>query len=155
MSWDYLMYKIIIPQNDVRANPLLYDKKFVEICKDMVNSERAYGFFEVYKMAGYTKQQVIKGVKAIDNWFSQSKGRSWDQLTTENFSVVSGERGPRAYELRYDPKFVEICEDIGFDPKSQYQLMQLVVQLKPEILKYAEKNNTIIIIISNFLLIHP
>ena len=49
------------------------------------------------------------------------------------------ERGPKAHELLYDPKFIEICKDIGFAPKYQYQLMQLLVQLKPEILKYAEK----------------
>ena len=56
----------------------------IENChrKDMVGSERAHGFFEVYKMAGYDKQQVIKGVKAIDNWFSNKKGaeRDWNEL---------------------------------------------------------------------------
>ena len=43
----------------------------IENChrKDMVNSERAHGFFEVYKMAGYKKEQVI-GEKSIDNWFN-------------------------------------------------------------------------------------
>jgi len=49
------------------------------------------------------------------------------------------ERGPKAHELLYDPKFVEICKDIGFASKYQYQLMQLVVQLKPEVLKHVEK----------------
>ena len=39
-----------------------------------------------------------------------------------------------------DERFIEICKDIGFAPKYQYQLMQLVTQIQPEVLKYAEKN---------------
>lgn len=107
----------------------------IENChrKDMVNSERAHGFFEVYKMAGYDKQQVIKGVKAIDNWFSHKKGseRDWNELR-KSFTQDS--------KLIPDEQFIEICKDIGFAPKYQYQLMQLVTQIQPEILKLAEKN---------------
>lgn len=35
--------------------------------------------------------------------------------------------------LRHDPKFIEIRKDIGFEPKYQYQLMQLVTQIQPEV----------------------
>lgn len=35
-------------------------------------------------------------------------------------------------ELRYDPKFIEICKSIDHSPKFQYQLMQIVLQLDPD-----------------------
>jgi hypothetical protein len=90
-------------------------------------------------MAGYTKEQTIKGVKSIDNWFAHNPRKTWtDLLSPENFSGLP-KTGFKANELRYDPKFVEIYKDIGFAPKYQYQLMQLIVHLKPEVLKYAEK----------------
>ena len=100
----------------------------------MVGSERAHGFFEVYKMAGYTKQVVISGVKAIDNWFSNRKGseRDWDELR-KTFTLSS--------KMIPDKRFIEICKDVGFAPKYQYQLMQLVTQIQPEVLRYAEKND--------------
>jgi len=106
----------------------------------MVDSERANGFFEVYKMAGYTKDQTIKGVKSIDNWFSDNNNHktNWDLFTHNNFV---GDKNPRANQLIYDSQFVEICKDIGFSPKYQYQLMQLICQLKPEVIKCAEKAN--------------
>ena len=108
----------------------------IENChrKDMVGSERAHGFFEVYKMAGYTKQVVISGVKAIDNWFSNRKGseRDWDELR-KTFTLSS--------KMIPDKRFIEICKDVGFAPKYQYQLMQLVTQIQPEVLRYAEKND--------------
>ena len=83
-------------------------------------------------MAEYPKEKVIRGVKSIDNWFSNNKNGTWQELQTENFSVSSDKP---TNPLRHDPKFVEICKDIGFAPKYQYQLMQLVVQLKHEVLK--------------------
>ncbi|HEX6645727.1 MAG TPA: hypothetical protein VF047_00955 [Nitrososphaeraceae archaeon] len=64
----------------------------------------------------------------------------WEQYNTFHKTFMeSGSKGrPRISELRYDQKFVEICKDIGFAPKYQYQLMQLVTQIQPEILKLAE-----------------
>ena len=113
----------------------------IENChrKDMVNSERAHGFFEVYKMAGYTKEQVIKGVKSIDNWFSNNNNSKTDWEKHKTFMFSKEPKRKDIYPLAYDPNFVEICKDIGFAPKYQYQLMQLVVQLKSEVLKEAEK----------------
>ena len=73
-------------------------------------------FFEVYKMAGYTKQQVIQGVKSIDNWFDHSQRNKGIRATWENLAEkFSAMRNPRASPLLYDPKFIEICKDIGFD----------------------------------------
>ena len=50
-------------------------------------------------MAGYPKEQVIKGVKSIDNWFSNNKKGTWERLQTENFSVSSDKP---VNPLRYD-----------------------------------------------------
>lgn len=129
----------IYVKNDIDAEVDSRRVALIENChrKDMVGSERAHGFFEVYKMAGYTKEQVIKGVKSIDNWFNDNNKNKtdWDLFTHKSFM---GDKNPRASQLLYDKQFVEICKDIGFAPKYQYQLMQLVVQLKPEVLKDAE-----------------
>jgi len=73
-------------------------------------------------MAGYTKDQTIKGVKSIDNWFTNNTQKetkkTWDNLTTETSSVV---KGPQSNPLRYDKKFIEICREIPYSPKHQYQ----------------------------------
>ena len=70
-------------------------------------------------MAGYTKQVVISGVKAIDNWFSNRKGaeRDWNELR-KTFTLSS--------EMIPDERFIEICKDIGFAPKYQYQLLLII-----------------------------
>ena len=62
-------------------------------------------------MAGYTKEQVIKGVKSIDNWFSVNPRKTWtDLVAPENFSGPSKYDSKGTNPLRYDPKFVEICK---------------------------------------------
>jgi hypothetical protein len=80
-------------------------------------------------MAGYTKDQTIKGVKSIDNWFSNNTTHKvdWDSFIHNNVMYKDQVRQrEETSPLRYDPKFIEICKDIGFVPKYQYQLMQLV-----------------------------
>ena len=37
--------------------------------------------------------------------------------------------------LRYDPKFVEICKEVGYSPKYQYQLLQLILQVPEDIME--------------------
>ena len=32
-----------------------------------------------------------------------------------------GKRNPRTSPLRYDEQFIQICKDIGYSPKYQYQ----------------------------------
>lgn len=132
----------IYVKNDMNAELDHKRVALIENChrKDMVNSERAHGFFEVYKMAGYSKEHTIKGVKSIDNWFSHNTGNKteWSKLfewVHKSFMHQDKQTNP----ILYDKQFIEICKDIGFAPKYQYQLMQLICQLKPEVLKYAEK----------------
>ena len=71
-------------------------------------------------------QQAIQGVKSIDNWFGAEnhKGKTWKDFEQEvrNFFPNSN-KDYRTSPLRFDPKFVEICRDVGYSPKYQYQLL--------------------------------
>ena len=120
----------------------------IENChrKDMVNSERAHGFFEVYKMAGYTKDQVIKGVKSIDNWFSHNTGNKVDWEKHKTFMLSNEPKRKDQNQLSYDPKFIEICKDIGFAPKYQYQLLLQLTRDLPEHVLVKQINKIIIIV---------
>ena len=126
-------------RDDIDEAVALRRVALIENChrKGMIHSERAHGFFEVYKQAGYTKEQTIGGVKSIDNWFDHNRNveNGWDYL---RYKIVIPQ-DVRANPLLYDKQFVEICQDIGFAPKYQYQLMQLIVQLKEEVVKLAEQ----------------
>ena len=69
------------------------------------------------------------------------KGKSWnDILDTENFYVTESNNPYKANELRSDPKFVEICKDIGNTPKYQYQMLQIILQVDPDVLIHAQKS---------------
>lgn len=48
--------------------------------KDLQDKEKGFGIISVYEAAGYTGEQAIKGVKSIDNWFSQHTNHKvdWD-----------------------------------------------------------------------------
>ena len=101
--------------------------------------EKAYGIVAIYEAAGYAYHEAIAGVKSIDNWFTnsqrdRSKKPEWTDLMTEQYSIISGERGSQANELRYDKQFIDICRSIGRAPKYQYQLMQLC-RLKKKVQK--------------------
>ena len=110
--------------------------------KDMLDSERAKAFFMIFEEAGYDEDQVIHGVKAIDNWFSNhTKNKvDWDSYIHNNVMYIEprSDEGRKENPLVHDKQFVEICKDTGFTPKYQYQIMQVKTQLKPDVLKYAE-----------------
>lgn len=65
-------------------------------------------------------EQTIRGVKSIDNWFSDHTNNKteWDEFSHKSFM---GKRDPRTSPLRYDEQFIQICKDIGYSPKYQYQ----------------------------------
>ena len=75
--------------------------------------------------------------KSIDNWFGNRKDKTWDDFSTEAISILK--KGFKANELRYNPKFVKVCKSINRSPKYQYQLMQIVLQLDPDVLIEAKK----------------
>ena len=110
--------------------------------KDLKDLDKSYGILKRFQDYGYTPDQTIKGVKSIDNWFSDHTNNKtdWDallhNLVMEKKTV---KKGPPANPLRYDKKFVEICKDIGYSPKYQYQFLQLIIQVREDIMEKAEE----------------
>lgn len=94
-----------------------------QLCKD--SEKRSYGILAVFESAGYKKDDIIAGVKSIDNWFGNNPGKKLNDLITEVTSVINIKRGPKVNPLIHDKKFIDICQSIGFTPKTQYQLLQL------------------------------
>jgi ParB/RepB/Spo0J family partition protein len=105
--------------------------------RGLKDSERSYGILAVYESAGYTQDQAIQGTKSIDNWFSDKnhKGSSWDDFRNS----VPKQEHINTSPLRYDEKFVEICQSIGYTPKYQYQLLQLTRDMPEKILVQADQ----------------
>ena len=102
--------------------------------KNLADIEKGFGIVAVYEAAGYTSEQAIKGAKSIDNWFGNNKKRTWDELRN---SVPLP--GPETNLLRFDKNFVDVCKSIHNSPKYQYQLMQIVLQLDPDVLATTQK----------------
>jgi hypothetical protein len=106
--------------------------------KELVDIEKGFGILEVYKTAGYTGDEAIKGNKAIDNYLINTK-KKWDNIESKELTSVLNKRGFQANLLRYDQKFVEICKSTGYTPRYQCQLLQIVLQLDPDVLNEAQK----------------
>ena len=87
---------------------------------------------------GYTGEQVIRGTKSIDNWFGKYPKKGWNDLIEEVTSSIK-KRGPQVNELRFDKKFIEVCRSIGNAPKYQYQMLQIIFQIDPDVLIHAQK----------------
>jgi hypothetical protein len=73
--------------------------------------EKAYGILKRYEDYGYSADQVIKGVKSIDCWFSDHTNHktNWDAFVHKRVVYGSSEQQQQANPLRNDKKFVEIC----------------------------------------------
>ena len=99
--------------------------------------KKACGILKMYTDGGYTGQQAIQGVKSIDNWFGAHPKKTWDDLIEVTSSIKKS--GPQVNELRFDPKFIEICKSIGNAPKYQYQMLQIILQIDPDVLIHAQK----------------
>jgi len=108
--------------------------------EDLTDTEAGRGFIAVYESEGFPATQAIHGVKAVDNWFAHHLGTSkpdWDAFASKQ--LTSGKGEGQSNPLVYDEKFIAICKSVSYTPKYQYQLMQLVTQIDPEVLDYAEK----------------
>lgn len=108
--------------------------------KELRDLERSYGILKRYEDYGYSGEQAIKDAKSIDNWFSQhtNSKTDWASFIRVHKSFMNS-RDSRTSPLRYDEKFIEICKDIGFSPKYQYQLLQLILQVPEDIMEKAEE----------------
>lgn len=102
--------------------------------------ETGYGILARFEPAGYNKQQTIEGVKAIDNWFAHNTSHKVDWNQLNNWVVqLDKHRGDPTNPLVKDEIFRNLCKSMGISPKYQYQCLQIVTQLEPEILQEAIK----------------
>jgi hypothetical protein len=58
------------------------------------------------------------------------EGKKFDDLIPELISGIKTKHP--AHPLRYDTNFIQICKDIGYSPKYQYQLLQSILQVPAE-----------------------
>jgi ParB/RepB/Spo0J family partition protein len=110
--------------------------------KDLSDIEKANGILSIYTNAGYQDQDVIRLIKFLDN-----NGYQPDNTTTDRNRILSllGKRSLTKKDTnnsKNEPiiteKFLDIVDSIGYSPNTQYKYLQIVVNLKPEILKKAE-----------------
>jgi len=101
--------------------------------------ETGYAILARFEPEGYKPEQVIEGVKSIDNWFAHNIGKGWKELIEELSSSII-KRGPKESPLRNDPKFIKLCRSMAISPKYQYQCLQVILQLDPKILQKATKS---------------
>jgi ParB-like chromosome segregation protein Spo0J len=101
--------------------------------KDVDDTEKAYGWLDIYQTAGYTPTQAIQGTKWLHNHKNDLKSPEVANKTPLNNSRERLEFTP-------DQKFIETCKRISHAPNTQYQLLQWVVQLERKVLEKADKN---------------
>jgi hypothetical protein len=112
--------------------------------KELKDVEAGFAVLTSFESAGFIDHnEIIKGVKSIDNWFVQHANHkaNWDSFIYNSVVNKKEEKRKReeTSELRYDEKFVNICKSISLSPKYQYQLLQVVLQLDPDVLVDAQK----------------
>lgn len=142
-----------IPVNVVLEDATETDIRVIKVNENLQIDEledvaKGFGILATYESKGYTDQEkTIQGVKSIDNYLRNNKGKTFDDLLElRELSSVNSKRGrgrPLVTDLRSDEKFVNICRGIALVPKYQYQLLQIVVQLDPAVLIEAQKKNCI------------
>jgi len=107
--------------------------------EDLTDTEAGRGFIAVYESEGFPASEAIHGVKSIDNWFSHNTNNKVDWEKHKLFMLSEEPKQSSQNPLAYNEKFTSICKSVSYTPKYQYQLMQLVTQIDPEVLDYAEK----------------
>jgi len=130
---------VIIDKNWTKAD--LHRITFSEnrFRKDLTDLDKSYGILKRYEDFGYKGDDVIKGVKSIDNWFSHNTNNKKDWEKHKSFMLSKEPKRKDINPISYDPKFVEICKDLGYSPKYQYQLLQLILQVPLDIMEKAEE----------------
>lgn len=105
--------------------------------KNLADIEKGFGIVAIYEAAGYTSEEAIKGAKSIDNWFGdkRNQGKTWEDIR----NTVPNRENINTSALRYDQKFIDVCKSIHNSPKYQYQMMQIVLQLDPDVLATAQR----------------
>lgn len=94
--------------------------------EDLSDSEKAHSIAAIYQDIGFQPEKAIQIVKRIHN-----KGESYEVTKSERLNTKQD-------LLRPTSAFLDAFKDIGIPANSQYQLLQLIVQLDDEVLNEAE-----------------
>jgi hypothetical protein len=88
----------------------------------------------------YTATKEIYNAKSIDNYFGKNPtAKKLEVKTLVLLQEIIKHRSTTTKDKFVDEKLVQICKSIAHLPKFQNQLMQIVLQLDPDILIEAQK----------------
>lgn len=110
--------------------------------RNLADIEKGFGIVAIYESAGYTGEQAISGAKSIDNYFGKNPDAKNMELKKTVLQLQKNlNHRPNTAKDNFivDEKFLEVCKSIAHTPKYQYQLMQIVLQLDPDVLATARK----------------
>jgi hypothetical protein len=111
--------------------------------KDLSDIEKANGILSIYTNTGYQPQNIIRFIKFLDNNGYQP-GTTADRnriLSLGKHYLNKTDTNKCNIEPIINEKFLDIVDSIGYSPNTQYKYLQIVVNLKPEVLKKAETNS--------------
>lgn len=124
----------------VYVNPHVVNEKTISLLentqrKNLTETEKGLGYMAVFQSEGFTdNDEVRKALKAIHNWRQRHKDEP------ETMIVSSSKHDPNEKNpFLKDEKFMAIFKTIGQSANYLYQQYQIITQLKPEILKHADK----------------
>ena len=109
---------------------------------ELKDIEKGFGVLSVFESKGYTGQQAIYGTKVIDNYYSrhpQTKELDARNLVPRMQETLNRRNESAKDSFVVDENFVQTCIHISLTPKYQYQLLQIVVQLDPDVIVEAQK----------------
>jgi ParB/RepB/Spo0J family partition protein len=134
-----------IPVNVLLEDATETDIRIIKINENLQRDElkdleSSFAILAAYETAGYTDQQAIYGTKKIDNMVTNLRnGSTYDERWDEIQTKLANSKSIKGGILDIDENFVNICRSIALQPKYQYQLLQIVVQLDPDVLVEAQK----------------
>jgi len=135
----------------VYVNPHVLNEKTITLLentarKDLSETEKGNGFIEIYESEGFKPQDTIKYLKAIHNFYQRYKSEnvqewSWNEFNRMRQSLSHSRQagGKQTNDIMDNEKFMALVKQVGQSPNYQYQAMQVVTQLEPEVLKLADK----------------
>lgn len=109
---------------------------------ELEDVEKGFAILSIFESNGYTGQQAIYGTKVIDNYYAKNpKAKQYDvkNLVLHIRENINSRPSAARDNFIPDENFVQTCRHIALTPKYQYQLLQIVVQLDPDVLVEAQK----------------
>jgi ParB/RepB/Spo0J family partition protein len=138
---DWKQIPVIVLLEDATETDIRIIKINENLQRDELKDlESSFAILAAYEAAGYTDQQAIYGTKKIDNMVTNLRnGLSYEERWNEIQTKLANSKTIKGSVLDIDENFVNICKSIALIPKYQYQLLQIVVQLDPDVLVEAQK----------------